>query len=95
MASWKASAQQLSEVLQSRSGNESVIFHLLDTLNSVVYPIENLRSEVRGILAFQKMCCTFHMNYGVGCGKPGTMLCGVQGQAIRWRVQGPSGQVGI
>lgn len=93
MSSWKASAQQLSEILQSRSRNESVILQLLDTLNTLVYPIENLRSEVP-----PNRTITIGNTYrysDVGCGKPGTMLCGVQWWSIRWRVQSASGQVDI
>lgn len=51
--SWISSAQQLAELLQCQSsrGNEARVLQLLGTLNTLVYPIENLKSEaVEGLL---------------------------------------------
>lgn len=46
-SSWKSDAQQLSELLQTGGGNEAKIVELFGVLNSLVYPVENLRSEVK------------------------------------------------
>ncbi len=46
MSSWKTHAEKLSELLQSKRDYEEIL-RLLETLNAFVYPVENLREEVR------------------------------------------------
>ena len=44
---WPTQAKQLSELLQSNGKVEGRIRGLLGSLNALVYPVENLHSEVQ------------------------------------------------
>lgn len=75
-ASWIDSAQQLSRLLKSGGGNGGRILQLIGSLNSSVYPIEHLKSEV--FIHLTKPADYYQVWYDIGCGKFSPLFCGMQ-----------------